>query len=92
MAFIRINLKMVEALGMTIEINGRQAMIMSHPKTQAALAVRGLADENGYLTDWGLYVAWLLGNGSPKRTWTSEMLEDLAPAWIESRKRDRGDA
>ena len=85
-SWIRINSKMVDALGMTIEINGRQALILSHPTTQAALSSRGLADGHGYLTVQGEYVAWFIRNGGGRRSWTPQMLEDKASWWAEGRQ------
>lgn len=88
---IRLTAKMVDALGITIEINGKQGMIMSHPKTQAALADRGLADEFGYLTVAGRYLAYLYGNGSALRTWDIEKLADEGVKWQTGRQKDAGD-
>lgn len=89
---IRITPKMVEALENTIEINGKSAMIMSHPKSQAALAVRRLADENGYLTDEGLFVAYLISLGSKARAWSQEELSAATRTWLRDRSRDVGKA
>lgn len=88
-AMKRINVtpKMVEALENTIEINGKSAMIMSHPKTQAALVLRGLADENGYLTDQGRFVARLVSVGDTPRAWSWDTLEAGTRTWLSDQKR-----
>ena len=88
---INITAKMVDALGITIELNGRHAMIMSHPKTQAALARHGLADEFGYLTVAGRYLAYLYANGSTLRTWDIEKLTDEGVKWQTGRQKDAGE-
>lgn len=85
---MRVTRTMADALGMTIEINGRRAMIGSRPNTQAALARRGLADEFGYLTIAGQYIAYLYGNGCTRRTWGIENLTDDAVKWSRGRARD----
>lgn len=90
MTRIHLTPKMVEALENTIEINGRQAMIMSHPKSQAALVPRGLADEHGYLTDQGRFVARLLSVGTKKRAWSWEELEAATRTWLRDRAKDAG--
>lgn len=79
---IRITDKMADALGMTIEVNGRQAMIMSHPRTRAALTTRGLADEHGNLTDHGRLVAYLISIGGTRRAWSTEELEAATRNWL----------
>lgn len=89
---IRLTAKMADALGCTIEINGKQAMIMSHPKTQTALAYRKLADEHGYLTDAGRFVAYLISLGSKARAWSQEELEAGTRTWLRDRARDAGKA
>lgn len=88
-AMKRINVtpKMVEALENTIEINGRRAMIMSHPKTQAALAARGLATEHGYLTDEGRFVARLVSVGDTPRAWSWDTIEAGTRTWLSDQKR-----
>lgn len=88
-AMKRISLtpKMADALGTTIEINGKQAMIMSHPKTQAALAERGLATEHGYLTDQGRFIAHLISLGTVKRSWSWDTIEAGTRTWLSDQKR-----
>lgn len=87
----RITEKMADALGCTIKMQGRyterQAMIMSHPKTQAALTARGLADEYGYLTDAGRFVAWMISVGSEYRAWSREELEAGTRTWLRDQER-----
>jgi hypothetical protein len=87
--FTKISEHMAEALGCTITFDDEvQTMIMSHPRTQAALARRGLANEHGQLTDMGKYVAYLLANGCKSRSWLRESLESGTHMWILGRKRD----
>lgn len=89
---IRLTSKMADALGMTIEINGKQMMIMSHRRTQSALTTRGLADEHGYLTDQGRFVARMLHVGTKRRSWSTEELEAATRTWLRDRARDAGSA
>lgn len=84
---INVTPKMVEALENTIQINGKRAMIMSHPKTQAALVPRGLADEHGYLTDQGRFVAHLISLGAECRAWAWGTLEASTRTWLSDQKR-----
>lgn len=88
-AMKRINVtpKMVEALENTIEINGKRAMIMSHPKSQASLVPRGLADEHGYLTDQGRFVAHLISLGTTDRAWSWDTIEAGTRTWLSDQKR-----
>lgn len=88
-AMKRINVtpKMVEALGNTIEINGKRGMIMSHPKTQAALVPRGLADEHGYLTDQGRFVAHLISLGTTDRAWSWDTIKAGTRTWLSDQAR-----
>lgn len=88
MASMTITQKMADALGCTANVNGRPVMIMSHPRTQAGLVSRGLADQSGSLTDSGMYLAWLLANGSKRRTWRREVIESGARTWRLGRDRD----
>lgn len=84
---INVTAKMADALGITIEINGKQAMIMSHPKSQASLVPRGLADENGYLTDQGRFVAHLISLGTKDRAWSWDTIEAGTRTWLSDQKR-----
>lgn len=86
---IRLTDKMAEALSNTIEISGRQTMIMSHPRTRDALTRVGLADEHDRLTDSGLFVAWLISSGTKNRAWTHQELVVGARTWREGRECDR---
>lgn len=90
-AMKRINVtpKMADALGTTIEINGERAMIMSSPKTQAALAKRGLATEHGYLTDQGRFLAWMISMDPASRTrsWSWSTIEAGTRTWLRDQKR-----
>lgn len=86
---IRLTDKMAEALSNTIEINGSQTMIMSHPRTQGALTRIGLADEHGQLTDAGRFVAWLISVGDDTRSWTHEGLAAGTRTWMRDQERRR---
>lgn len=86
---IRLTSKMVDALGMTMEINDKPMMIGSHPRTQKSLASYGLADEHGYLTDQGRFVAYLASLGGNVRSWSREGLEASTRTWRNDRERDR---
>lgn len=86
---IKLTDKMAEALSNTIEISGRQTMIMSHPRTRAALTRVGLADEHDQLTNSGLFVAWLISSGTKNRAWTHQELAVGARTWREGREHDR---
>lgn len=75
--------KMIDALGTTIDFDGgSQCMIMSAPATQRALYRRGLANESGFLTLEGEYLAFLyrVAPGS-RKTWTRETVRIGASAW-----------
>lgn len=93
-AMKRINItpKMADALGLTIEINGKQAMIMSHPKTQHALYLRGLATEFGYLTDQGRFIAHLIATGGTPRSWHWDTIEAATRTWVSDQKRHAASA
>jgi hypothetical protein len=79
--------KMIDALGMTIHFEkpSRNIMIHSSPRTQAALAARGLATEHGRLTVEGEYLAFLYRAAptTTPKTWNVDAVRVGAKVWYE---------
>lgn len=74
MASMKLTDKMADALGCSADFEGGvQVMIISHPRTQRALAARGLADEHGQLTANGKAVRKYLETHPDQRLFNASL-------------------